>query len=311
MESPLATTVWWLVFALAIGSVGHLLWAWGQNWPELTVEFWRMTGINVLVSGAAAVLGGMLGFIFGIPRTALPSDELATGTTVARMSTAARLVVNTNLERVSDWLTTLLIGATLTQLVNIPTALWGMAGRLANFTQAAPPPTLLTGQYRTVLVALMLYFFLTGFLGLYLITRLYLTQAFQDALVQVGVVPPTAGKPTLEQVLQRAREALDQSDHVRALNTLDEVKDDARAWQNRQLQALRARALGRRWIVEQALKTEQTKLDATKAEALGALKAAAEGEPEIQAELKKHLEPDGDLAAFKDDPELKKALGIS
>ena len=309
-DEAVARTIGWLLVAVAVGALGQVLWAWGLGLPKLADKFWLLLGVNLLISGAAAILGGVLGFLFGIPRTALPNGELAAGTLPAETSTAARLVANTNLERVSDWLTTLLIGATLTQLVNIPTALWALADQLTSFDTSVPP--LVSEGYQTVVVAIMVYFFLTGFLGLYLITRLYLTEAFQDVLERAGVLPPASGPAALEDVLQRAGEALAEPniDPEGALKILDEIKTNAAAWRTRPLQALRARALARRWSVEKEKASSQEVLDATRNEVLEALKAAAEEDESMQTQLRGQLAPGKDLKDFKNDPDVKTLLSV-
>lgn|GEM_PF-5569382 len=133
-------------------------------------SFAAMFGIDMLVGGAAGALGGLLGFIFGVPRTVdivrKAGDSEDTAASVA-------LGANTNLERVSDWLTTLLIGATLVQIKDVPR--W--IGELSNYLGASP------GLTNPKLIPFVcLYFFVLAFLGVYLITRLYLTAALKDAL---------------------------------------------------------------------------------------------------------------------------------
>jgi hypothetical protein len=65
-------------------------------------------------AAASGAVGAIFGFIFGIPRT-LTSDDGATD-----KGLRSRIVPNTNLEQVSDWLTKILIGATLVELKSIP-----------------------------------------------------------------------------------------------------------------------------------------------------------------------------------------------
>lgn len=80
-----------------------------------------LTALLVFV-GAAAV-GVLAGFIFGMPRGRF-ADEAAGSTddTANGIPAGARYIANTNLIRVSDWLTTIIVGLTL---VNIDGALSG------------------------------------------------------------------------------------------------------------------------------------------------------------------------------------------
>ena len=70
----------------------------------------RVFGILWIVGTAAWLIGTVLGFLFGVPRVRAgePSTESS--------STQTSIVPNTNLEQISDWLTKIIVGATLVQL---------------------------------------------------------------------------------------------------------------------------------------------------------------------------------------------------
>jgi hypothetical protein len=74
----------------------------------------RIIGAAIATGGAAAAFGGVLGFLFGIPKT-LQSEQLD-GKTV-------RYLANTNLEEISDWLTKIIVGVGLVQVATLPSAL--------------------------------------------------------------------------------------------------------------------------------------------------------------------------------------------
>jgi hypothetical protein len=141
----------------------------------LSETVWAL-GINLLVSGAAGALGSLFGFIFGIPRTPDATTRAAVATSEGQsgrvVASAAALGTNTNLERVSDWLTTLLIGATLVQLKEVPA--WITA--VADYVQGG---TLTNAK---IIPFVAVYYFILGFLGVYLITRLFLTAALMQTL---------------------------------------------------------------------------------------------------------------------------------
>jgi hypothetical protein len=99
------------------------------------------------------------------------------------------MAANTNLERISDWLTTLLIGAALVQIKDI--AAWvGALGRELVKTGAIANDALVP--------VIVILFFSLSFLGVYLITRLYLTSAFMQTLAMLtGTAAPSESKQTI------------------------------------------------------------------------------------------------------------------
>jgi predicted permease len=70
----------------------------------------RTFTVLALVASAACVSGGVLGFLFGVPRLRASTDRSAAA------AATDSFVPNTNLEQISDWLTKIIIGATLVQL---------------------------------------------------------------------------------------------------------------------------------------------------------------------------------------------------
>jgi CheY-like chemotaxis protein len=124
--------------------------------------------------------GALIGFLFGIPRVLQTADALPAiqNTDEKEHQTVNRPIyrmqVNTNLEQISDWLTKIIVGFGLIELRNVPEHLnkftFFIASGLGN------PP-----QSQVLAIALVLYFFVIGFLGGYLMTRIYLAQAFSRA----------------------------------------------------------------------------------------------------------------------------------
>ena len=129
-----------------------------------------MTELAAAGAGTAASLGvgGILGFVFGIPRS-LQSNSSATKTDEG----SAKYSPNTNLERISDWLTTIIIGITLTQFRDIQAAFDRVAGEFAT--------ALGTHPNRFFAGSIIAFFSVAGFLVAYLWTRLRLSRDFQDA----------------------------------------------------------------------------------------------------------------------------------
>ena len=62
-------------------------------------------GVCIISASAASAAGAFSGFLFGIPRV-LQSDHLAS-------QESSRVLSNSNLEQISDWLTKILVGVGL------------------------------------------------------------------------------------------------------------------------------------------------------------------------------------------------------
>ena len=102
--------------------------------------------------------------------------------------------MNTNLEKVSDWLTTLLIGATLVQIGSIPGWLGGLSTVHRRRRSGWPTPV--------VAPFVVVFYFGLAFLGVYLITRLYLTTALNlpgiDGDDGIGALSETEAEAVVE-----------------------------------------------------------------------------------------------------------------
>jgi hypothetical protein len=133
---------------------------------------WPNTVSALLWSAACSAVGWVLGFLFGIPRT-LQTEGQSEVTQTERSVTARRTTgVNTNLEQISDWLTKILVGVTLVQLGTVTDRLDSAAVLIAE--------SLGGSNMKSFAYALMVYFALTGFLGSYLLTRLFLQRIFEE-----------------------------------------------------------------------------------------------------------------------------------
>jgi tetratricopeptide (TPR) repeat protein len=110
--------------------------------------------------------GSLLGFLFGIPRV-LQTDAVVAP--AAGVSPIARHLVNTNLEQVSDWITKILVGLGLVQLQQFPTKLVAYSKLLARGIGSGDEGAVFAG-------GIIVYFSVLGFLGGYLITRLFLSR---------------------------------------------------------------------------------------------------------------------------------------
>jgi len=172
---------WTIVGFGVLGVLAILTWCFGARTDSISL--WALLGADLLVAGAASSVGALFGFVFGIPRTLDPASRAAVATAAkqgADGASHAMMAANTNLERISDWLTTLLVGATLVQIKDIV----GWVGRLGS--------ALFSGGQVTntaIVPVIVIYFLALAFLGTYLLTRLYLTSAFQQTLgILTGVM---------------------------------------------------------------------------------------------------------------------------
>lgn len=126
-------------------------------------------GLLLLISITALLAGGLLGFLFGIPkvnRQYTPGDD----------AKSRKYFPNTNLEEVSDWLTKIIIGVGLTQLIRIPEYLRNLATGILNHVECHQVNC---NAAHPILVAVILYFFIAGFIVGYFYTRLYLANLWE------------------------------------------------------------------------------------------------------------------------------------
>jgi hypothetical protein len=168
-----------VVFGL-LGVIFIAIWAYGVvkgSAGTPAFGFAAFFGADLLVAAAATAAGAAFGFIFGIPRTLDPASRAAVATAAERVGPVADshalLAANTNLEHISDWLTTLLIGATLVQIKDIAAWVGSLGKNLTTGGAAAND---------AVIPIIVIYYVALSFLGVYLITRLYLTSAFEHTL---------------------------------------------------------------------------------------------------------------------------------
>lgn len=159
-----------------------------QVGDKITAMLWAL---------ACLASGGIVGFLFGIPRVLQDNNgaaivganggaagagnppvnpEAGGGGTAARASQPFyRMQVNTNLEQISDWLTKIIVGVGLIELRRLPEFLENLSRFFAKGLSTDPALT------QTIASAIIVYFVIVGFIGGYLMTRIYLAQAFSRA----------------------------------------------------------------------------------------------------------------------------------
>ena len=161
----------YLVLLFAAAATGTLVVAWAEE------------SAAAVTTGLAAFMGGgILGFLFGIPRYASSTADKA-----LLDAEAVKYQANTNLEQISDWLTKILVGVGLTQFRAIGDA----AGRLVSSVGGAVAGG---DKGRVEVAGLLILAGVAGFLFFYLWSRIYLPVLFAKAerpQNAEGPVPPS------------------------------------------------------------------------------------------------------------------------
>ena len=170
--------------------------------------------VTIMLAAAPAAVGALLGFLFGIPRSAQETSPPPAVTTpgAAEERTAyerGTYEVNTNLEQISDWLTKILVGVGLIQLGNLA----GPLGRLVDSIAAGFGGRPID---RLMVAGILVFFTVFGFLASYLLTRLLLRRAFTLADLS-AVVEVTTNRVTRE---VRRQQELDAAAHSLVARTL-------------------------------------------------------------------------------------------
>jgi len=198
-----------IVTGIAIGWLWVILYA---TQASAVWQFLTISGVAFTISGAALVSGGMLGFLFGIPRT-LQIERGAQQQNAEdgeghnqEQARVASIQANTNLEQISDWLTKILVGVGLTQISKLPAALQSYASFVSPGLGKFP-------NSEVFAVGVLVFFLTCGFLLGFLWTRFYLT----GALRQEEQKALAALKEEVDQIKQQT--AID----ARALNILQRV----------------------------------------------------------------------------------------
>lgn len=146
-----------------------------------------ITGVCALIALASFATGSMIGFIFGLPRVFSDDAKAA----LASANSKRRTKSNANLERVSDWLTTMIVGVALTQLLNIGKGLGAFQDFLRALAVNCDEQTVCHSNALVVAGPIILVgAAVVGFLFMYLYTRLVLTPVFDR--IEDGLEPAAA-----------------------------------------------------------------------------------------------------------------------
>lgn len=141
-------------------------WWFGKSWMGLF-------GTLALVGFASFALGGVLGFLFGIPKSNSGPKSPETPSPASQAPSEKRQFRNnTNLEEISDWLTKIIVGAGLVGLKDLVRSFESIVSRAAVGLVGVPFATMIVG-------ADIVGFAVLGFFTIYLLTRLFLIGAFE------------------------------------------------------------------------------------------------------------------------------------
>ncbi|GAA0907263.1 hypothetical protein [Virgisporangium aurantiacum] len=155
------TELIWGIVSVGVGAGAIVIYAVSAD------QFASVLASAFMLAAASAVAGGLLGFLFGVPRAAAgPGSDGA--------PSSRRYRANTNLEQISDWLTKILVGVGLVQFDQ----LIFFGGRLLRGVAPALGGTSTSVPFGG---ALLCYFTILGFLGGWLLTQLYLGRALSSA----------------------------------------------------------------------------------------------------------------------------------
>jgi hypothetical protein len=308
-------------------------------------------GLGVLSNGgllslAFGGIGGIVGFLFGIPRRMAQPSRVSTkngdkGSTEPITSQANPADVSTNLEQVSDWLTKIILGAGLTQLTKVPGLMKALGDSLAGGFDGKPffPIVVVIGSV------------VFGFFAGYLMTQLFLVKALIDAeraqtAVDVALTAATnferSGQPgaattTLEAALKSLRPDTPKDakrdlyeklaynflyepppdGFQKAIRYADEYIDQEPDQPSARIWANLAAALGQKYRWDSEHGATQDSLNESRQEALDAARKAIAIEPQMKSVLRTIWNPndptkvrseEDDLEVFYGDADFKKLL---
>lgn len=196
-ETAPATRAWVhiLIWTVSLSGFGGLVAAQFKGAPALV-------GVGILIGMSAATVGASFGFLFAVPRVlSAGRGEVAADAGPGAGAGGRLLGSNTNLERISDWLTTMLVGVGLSQLSSIGPALEGFSAFLARTARVGVDGT--AGPLPSIGPFLLIMGLLSGFLFFYLQTRLILVP-------QLRLVEEELNKPLSEKAIEQVKESAEE-----------------------------------------------------------------------------------------------------
>src|SRR5450631_438327 len=321
--------------------VATLLALWASQWHGLLAAL----GIGVLITLTGGTVGAVLGFLFALPRV-LSKDSKDDEQLATKSSDSAKqrfLGSNTNLERVSDWLTTMIVGVGLTQLGNVDSSLYRFRSFLSETARVFPDSK--GGNAGTLpgIGPLLLILGLAGgFVGLYLFTRLKLSALFQRVeedlngiptyqaaevkhlAAKASAQPGAAESPAIQAVLSSTQPSVDESlnlmytfiyrneGYQQVIDIGGQLSITA-ATKRAEYWFYLAAAFGQKYSALRAADQSPIELQSSKDNAFDCARRAVALDPAYKSLLWNISDPDGvddDLAAFRDDATFRSIVGV-
>ncbi len=148
----------------------------------------------ILIS--ATFIGGIFGFLFGIPK--INTDDIAADLNNPTIKTSRIYLINSNLNQVSDWLTKIIIGATL---VNIKE----LFKNLFDFSKTIEDQLKIEQIKQSVVMVMILGFVSFGFLAGYMMTRIIWSPVFARADAELDNL-----KKAVDELAKKNKELVEQ-----------------------------------------------------------------------------------------------------
>jgi hypothetical protein len=182
------------IVAVIGGLLGTVVYTFGSKGGS-----WATLSASVMIAAAALVSGGLIGILFGVPRSIAAGPQPAGNPQAGPAGeVGASIGANTNLEQISDWLTKIIVGVTLTQFGTIKREGGQLFHSLAPAVGGGSGAAAFAGS-------IVIYFVVVGFLigWLYARLRLNLAMSGADAMLELSRRADRAGDT---QTAQAARE---------------------------------------------------------------------------------------------------------
>ena len=157
------------VVVIALLAIGGLIASQGDGWVAAV-------GIGIEIFIASSAVGVVLGFLFAVPRV-LSQNPDAGAAARGGGAKARFLESNTNLESISDWLTTMLVGVGISQLYQLNDALLSFRNYIAATARVFDGSA---GTLPAIAPLLLIIGAVSGFIAMYLYTRLNLARLFNE-----------------------------------------------------------------------------------------------------------------------------------
>jgi hypothetical protein len=303
-------------------------------------------GVGALILLASASVGAGFGFLFALPRI-LAKDDASKDVSPSADGQAAQtlrkrlLGSNTNLERVSDWLTTMIVGVGLTQLASVDGALYRFRMFLHDTAKVFPD---VHGGNAGVLPAVgpmvLVFGLVLGFLFVYLYTRIIIStllnkveeelqsetltgKAAVAVKILANTVPGIAENPSLMSLSQDDEPSvyetielmgslLYQPGRCQDVIELSGKLSHTRATRSPEYWMYTAAAFGQKYHALKGSGATNTELISVRDNALDCARRAVKIDPSMKTRIWFISDPNGDdddLADFRNDEDFLRIVG--